>query len=65
MPSMGKLGARNSLYAYTCVDPLAAVLLLCTLPECRQSDFLATIDLNKTSPTYRKIIHIEPIGEKG
>lgn len=32
---------------------------------CSQSDFLATIDLNKTSPTYRKIIHIEPIGENG
>ncbi|KAL4446347.1 hypothetical protein ABPG77_003154 [Micractinium sp. CCAP 211/92] len=30
-----------------------------------QSDFLATIDLNKTSPTYRKIIHIEPIGSTG
>ncbi|KAL4423721.1 hypothetical protein ABPG75_001022 [Micractinium tetrahymenae] len=30
-----------------------------------QSDFLATIDLNKTSPTYRKIINIEPIGSTG
>ncbi len=43
-------------------DELAA---LSYLPRCRPQDFLATIDLNKNSPTYKQIIQYTPIGSIG